>query len=66
MQTEWTPMSKSEAEALAETTGKPVVFVADAVNGFARHLRDGETEDQAVREFETAGEPACRSCVFGD
>lgn len=61
----WTVMGRDAAEALAESSGKPVVFVADAVNGFARHLRAGETQSQAVRDFEAAGEEAIRSEVFG-
>lgn len=61
----WEIAGRDDAAALAEQSGHAVVFVADAVNGFMRRLRSGESESDAVAEFEEAGEPAVRSCVYG-
>ncbi len=60
----WTNMSKAEAEALAADTAKSVIFATDMLHGFARPLRDGETEAQAVAEFEASGELCDYSRVF--
>lgn len=58
--------SRGSAEELAETTGRRVVWCADAACGFARLLADGETETEAQADFEAAGERVIRSEVFGE
>lgn len=42
------------------------VWVSDGVYGYARKLAAGETVEQAVADFESAGEPAGEFRVYRD
>jgi hypothetical protein len=49
-----------DSEALA---GRHI-WVSDGVNGYARPMTEGETAEQAVADFEAAGEPANEVRVY--
>lgn len=53
----WDMMGKDLAAELAREHGQPVVFASDGQWGYARLLRQGETEAEAAADFERAGTP---------
>ncbi len=61
---EWRQVSGNqfEAEALA---GRHI-WVSDGVYGYARPMAEAETVEQAVADFEAAGEPADEFRIYQD
>lgn len=60
----WQQVSGGQFES-ASPAGRHI-WVSDGVHGYARPLADGETAEQAVADFESAGEAAAEYRVYED
>lgn len=61
---EWNPVALNDFEE--EARPGRWVWACDALYGFARRMRVAETIEQAVADFERAGEPATKVRVYQD
>jgi hypothetical protein len=60
----WRQVSGNQFEA--EAPAGRYVWASDGVYGYARPLAEGETVEQAVADFEAAGEPALEVRIYQD
>jgi hypothetical protein len=66
MSSKWRQVGGNQFEAEAPSLSGRYVWVSDGVYGYTRPLAEGEAVEQAVADFEAAGEPALEVRVYQD